>query len=90
VIANLHYVTIDDGLTSDPLTEVLDSIGASQIDDVVLTIFELDHGVLSRDVGILDGQITGLLATPNDELVFGDSERLPLVADDELSRRLGS
>ena len=81
VITHAEDVSIVDGLALDALALELDAVGRTHVDDMVLTIHELDQCMLARDVGILDREITRLFSAPNDEAVLVDLEKLTLVVD---------
>lgn len=79
VVADPEDVTVGDSLTGDALTVVFDTVRGAHIDHVVLAVEELDHGVLSRHIGIFDGEVAALLAASDDEAVFVHDAALALV-----------
>lgn len=81
MIANANQVTVCQCLFLDALPEVLKSIGRAQIHNVVGRAVELNHGVLSRHVGIFNRKIATLLAAANDEFLLVDDEILSLVTN---------
>ena len=83
MVTDAEGVSFHNDLSLDALTLVLHAIGRTHVHDEVLAIDELDHGVLTRHIGIFDGQIARLLAAPNNEAVFRDREALPLVVNGE-------
>ncbi len=84
MVTDAEGIVVRDDLTGDALSVVLDAVGRTHVNHVVLAVEEFDHGMLPGDVGVLDGEVGGLFSAADDEAVFGDGVGLVVVPDGEL------
>jgi len=90
VVANSNEIAICERFSLNALAQVLKPVRRAEVDDVIGRAVKFNHGMLTGDVRILDGQVAALLAASDDELLFVDDEALTLVADLQLFCRRSS
>ena len=78
VPADGENVSFVDALGIHLSTVEFDAVGAAQILEIVGSVVENNGRVLSRDIGILDGQVGGLGSPADDELRRGNRQLSPL------------
>lgn len=86
MVADAKTVPVLNGAALDTLSRELNTVRGAHIHHVVGAAAELDLRVLTRDIGVANGEIRTLFAAPNDEALFGDRVGFALVLDAQLER----
>lgn len=87
MVADAKTVPVLNGAALNTLSRELNTVRGAHIHHVVGAAAELDLRVLTRDIGIANGEIRTLFAASNDEALFGDWVGFALVLDAQLERR---
>src|SRR5437870_9881592 len=76
VVAEVEHVAFVDALVVDAHALVVDAVRRAEVFDVVGAVAADDGGVLAGNVAVLDREVGGLRAAPDDELVLVDRHLL--------------